>query len=1035
MASSIAQTAGVPSIFDLCEPRADVRNGAADADFAADLAKVIRGTASDEYRLPDRFFANTYPTRGLQNLLTNVCARLSGNPSAASIFRLDTSYGGGKTHGLIALVHAAAGMKRVANVAEFIDPKLVPTGNVRIAAFDGENADPANGRKMECGVLAYTPWGEIACALAGKDGYERVRRSDEQMVSPGAETIAELFGGEPTLILLDELSVYLRKAQKAFPGAGDQLTAFLTSLFKAVESSPRAAVVYTLAIGKDGAVDAYAQENVYIASKMAEAESVSARKATLLNPTEDDETVKVLRRRLFERVNDAKAASVIEAYQALWSASKESLDPDATHPETIETFRSSYPMHPEVLDVLTAKTATLSNFQRVRGMLRILTRTIQQMWKESGRIADATAIHLHHIDVANSSIQQEFITKLGQGAFVPAIRGDIAGAHPAKALAEEIDEAQYKGLAPYATYVARTIFLNSLAFNEPLKGITPERLRYSILSPATDLGFIEDARKKFISSSAYMDDRPTSPMRFLAEANLTQIIQRQEQYVDRAQARAELNDEIKRVFGTGFGPVRLQLIPFPAGPFDVPDEVGDGRPLLALMSYDGLTVGGTVDAVPELIARVFDRKGAAGTDFRSFRNNLVFLVADEARKEDMKSKMVRRLALIELKNPERLKDLAEHQQAKVKELEAKSLTELAIGIQQCYRHVFYPSRNRIGMSDVDLAHTALDVHATGNHPGEGQRAVITALQELNKLRVPGDEPDSPSYIRDRTPLRKGQMTVAALRDEFRRDPALPILIENDTFIKAIHKGVEQGEYVYRRGDLLYGKGDPMAMIIIDEQSVIFTSAYAQQHNIWPRQPEPAPGGGLFGGGAPTPGGPTTPGAPTGGPGGGGPGSGPGAGGTPTTQPPLPGQKKFEEQGVLREALVKLWERARAAKVAKIGALEIRMYEAGDAFKLLGAIGAVANAKKKVVFEGGYATKDGSEFQFEFHGLIDDAKPLKEFLDAQFRAANEQDLRTTFELTFEQGLDMAGDAAEKMTERLVKFASGAAYVTAVAEVQQ
>ena len=220
----------------------------------------------------------------------------------AAIFRLDTSFGGGKTHGLIALVHAARGMKGVPNAAEFIDPALIPRGDVRVAAFDGENADPANGRRMDDGILAYTPWGEIACALAGREGYERVRRSDEQGVAPGAETIAELFGNKPALILLDELSVYLRKI-KGRPNARDQLTAFLTSLFKAVESSPRAALVYTLAIGKDGrASDAYSDENQFIADRMAEAESVSARKATLLNPTEDDETVQVLRRRLFERI-------------------------------------------------------------------------------------------------------------------------------------------------------------------------------------------------------------------------------------------------------------------------------------------------------------------------------------------------------------------------------------------------------------------------------------------------------------------------------------------------------------------------------------------------------------------------------------------------------------------------------------------------------------------------------------------------------------------------------------------------------------
>ena len=249
----------IPTIFETCRPRADVLRGAiTEADFAADLAQVIVGKGNEEYLDPGRFFANTYPTRGLKNLLANVCRRLAGaGGEVASIFRLDTSYGGGKTHGLIALAHAARGLERVLNVQEFVDPSLLPQSHVRIAAFDGENADPANGRRMEEGLLAYTPWGEIAYALAGEDGYARVRKSDESRIAPGAETLRELFGGEPVLILLDELSVYLRKVRN-LEDARDQLTAFLTSLFKAVEGAANAALVYTLAIGKDGrATDAY----------------------------------------------------------------------------------------------------------------------------------------------------------------------------------------------------------------------------------------------------------------------------------------------------------------------------------------------------------------------------------------------------------------------------------------------------------------------------------------------------------------------------------------------------------------------------------------------------------------------------------------------------------------------------------------------------------------------------------------------------------------------------------------------------------
>jgi hypothetical protein len=136
----------------------------------------------------------------------------------------------------------------VENVAEFIDPALVPNGTVRVAAFDWENADPVNGRPLGQGLRAFTPWGELAYRLAGVEGYVQVRQSDIERVAPGATTIRTLFGGDPTLILLDELAIYLRKVRGR--PESNQLTPFLTSLFTAVESSPGAALVFTLAIGK-----------------------------------------------------------------------------------------------------------------------------------------------------------------------------------------------------------------------------------------------------------------------------------------------------------------------------------------------------------------------------------------------------------------------------------------------------------------------------------------------------------------------------------------------------------------------------------------------------------------------------------------------------------------------------------------------------------------------------------------------------------------------------------------------------------------
>ena len=989
-----------PTIFETCYPRADVLQGViSEADFAADLAQVIAGTGSAEYVDPVRFFAHTYPTRGLKNLLANVMRRLSGKGGDAAIFRLDTSYGGGKTHGLIALTHAARSAKDVETIEEFADPALLPPKRVRVAAFDGENADPANGRDMGDGVLAHTPWGEIAYALAGKEGYERVRPSDENHTAPGAETLRTLFGGEPTLILLDELSVYLRKVRR-LDDAGDQLTAFLTSLFKAVEGAPNAALVYTLAIGKDNqATDAYGEEHQFIADKMAEAESVSARKATILNPTEEDETVQVLRRRLFAEIDEAQIPAVVDAYRQVWTTHGESLVDEATHSETVENFRLSYPLHPEVLKTLTGKTATLSNFQRVRGMLRLLAGTVAQLWENQP--ADATAIHLHHIDPSHEPIRREIVTRLGQAAYTPAITNDVAGSPDARALAQEIDAEHHSGMPPYTAYIARTIFMHTLAFNDPLKGLSPEQLRYSVLGPATDISFIEEARGKFIAESAYLDDRPGAPMRFLAEANLLQIIRREERHVDTAEARAQLNDCIREIFGGK----TFETVSFPGGPFDVPDEVGDGRPKLIVLAYDAVTIGSSVENVPDLIERIYARKGAEGSALRALRNSLVFVVADDARKEEMRRKTHHRLALRELKKPDRLIDLAEYQQDRVREMEARSEQELAIAVQQCYRHVFYPSRNRVGTSTVDLAHSAIDAHSASDQPGAGQQQIVRALRDLGELRMPEDDPDSPAYVRDRTPLKKGQITTLSLRDEFRRDPALPILIGDDIFIRGVRLGIERGEYVYQRGDLLFGPDDPLASIMIDEQSLVLTMAYAKNAGVWPRKPEPA---------SDRPAEPHEP---------------------PKTDKPPPSELgSFKAEGILKEALIRLWEQARAHEVDKIGVLTIRMFESGDAFPLLGAVGAVPGADKIVTFKGGYETREGGSFELEFQGPMSDAQPVKEFLDPQLRDASSKNLQTVFQLTFSNGLSMQGDVAEKFIDRLVRFASGAAYVSATAEVK-
>jgi len=118
----------------------------------------------------------------------------------------------------------------------------------------------------------------------------------------------------------------------------------------------------------------------------------------------------------------------------------------------------------------------------------------------------------------------------------------------------------------------------------------------------------------------------------------------------------------------------------------------------------------------------------------------------------MKNKALYRLALDAMRSPDRLAQLPKHQQEKVHELYQKSEQEIAIIVQQCYRHLFYPSRNRLDGANVDLAHTAFDLPSASERPGNGQQQIVKALTDNQKLLQPNSDPPAPNYVRDQTPL-------------------------------------------------------------------------------------------------------------------------------------------------------------------------------------------------------------------------------------------------------------------------------------------
>src|SRR5438874_12754111 len=87
-------------------PHADIRQGKFDSSvFAADLGEVLAGRGAVDYRDSGTFFAKTYLTNGLTELLIDIMQRLAGNRKTDPVIQLQMAFGGGKTHTLLALYH------------------------------------------------------------------------------------------------------------------------------------------------------------------------------------------------------------------------------------------------------------------------------------------------------------------------------------------------------------------------------------------------------------------------------------------------------------------------------------------------------------------------------------------------------------------------------------------------------------------------------------------------------------------------------------------------------------------------------------------------------------------------------------------------------------------------------------------------------------------------------------------------------------------------------------------------------------------
>lgn len=425
-------------LFGHVDPRRDVLDGVlSDSVFAASLDEVVAGSAPVTYQDAAAFFDGTYPSGGLRSLLDETLGRIGGaRPAGAPVVRLETNLGGGKTHNLIALYHAARGHMDPMRAMEFMDPTLLPAEPVgNIGVFVGTSSGATSFPAVD-GVAARTVWGYLALQLGGAAGYAIVEGDDKDLTAPGADALRQIIGGRPTLVLIDEIARYLAVAEgKAVHGStlADQTTAFLMALMEAVAGEARAALVITTT----QVTDAFGDETTKVLEAVTQAQSLIARKEHVLHPSDEADLPRIVSRRLFARVDEGSAAATARRYA---DAAADAYGKGADLPERMTgaswaaEVERTYPFHPDLMTVLDKRLSTIPNFQRTRGALRLLARSVRLLWDAAPE--GTQLIHLHHIDLSDKELANDLSSRLDKPTFEPVIdpcrcrlparRGDVA---------------------------------------------------------------------------------------------------------------------------------------------------------------------------------------------------------------------------------------------------------------------------------------------------------------------------------------------------------------------------------------------------------------------------------------------------------------------------------------------------------------------------------------------------------------------------------------------------------------------------------
>jgi uncharacterized protein len=835
---SVETKAGLLSWREVVEPHQDVATGEfQQAEFAADLGKVHNGSAASEYRDPKEFFGRTYLTDGLSTLLVGAAKRFSrtgGDP----VIELQTNFGGGKTHSMLALFHMA-GSSKVEDLPG-LDQLLsdngatVPTG-INRAVLVGTSRGPQDVISMEGGQEIRTTWGELAWQLGGKEAFSLIAENDAKGIAPGSNLLEKIFiKCSPSLILIDEWVAYLRQIYKieGLPsGSFDANLSFVQSLTEAVKASPGTVLIASLPasqieVGGEGGQEA-----------LTRLKQTFSRVESPWRPASQEESYEIVRRRLFKEIPGDKfhhRDNTLKQFAKLYRENSNDFPQGCADEDYRRKFEKSFPIHPELFDQLYTCWGALEKFQLTRGVLRLMAQIIHVLWMNNdpsvmimpGSVAISSARVepelLHYIDITWQAI----------------IAGDVDGN---TSTPYQIDQAA-PNLNRYSATrrVARTIFMGTApAHTQDNQGLDDKQINLGVVQPGERPAIFGDALRRLTNQSKFMHS-DLGRHWYSMSASLNRVAADRAAQIEEALVLLEidkaLSTYINGIADRGhFDAVQVA----PGNSSDVPDEAGGVRAVVLGVSHPHNGRDGS-DAMTEAKDILMQR----GTTPRVYRNMLVFLSAENKQLDNLKDAMRSSLAWADIVNEKLGLNLTQSDSALADKKVIEAAETVKTRMKETWCYLVYPWQES---AQAEIEWQSSKVSAQDSLLARASKKLVSdegLLPELGPNRLDGD---LQKYIWN----DNNHLQLDDLWEYLNRYTYLPRLKDRETLTKTVHaavSGMLPGPFAYAeqwdetdgtyKGLLI--NGEVSALVVVNSDSVIVNPEVAERHR--PKEPKSQPGG-------------------------------------------------------------------------------------------------------------------------------------------------------------------------------------------------